>query len=51
MEAADLQAAKDLFGADLDLDKMQPKSAKDFEDLARAVVAKYLQPHGRRWAP
>ena len=48
MEDADLQAAKDLFGADLDLDKMQPKSAKDFEDLARALAAKYLHPHGRR---
>ena len=48
VEDADLQAAKDLFGADLDLDKMQPKSAKDFEDLARALAAKYLHPHGRR---
>ena len=48
VEDADLQAAKDLFGADLDLDRMQPKSAKDFEDLARALVAKYLHPHSRR---
>lgn len=48
VEDADLQAAKDLFGADLDLDKMQPKSAKDFEDLARALAAKYLHPHSRR---
>ena len=48
VEDADLQAAKDLFGADLDLDKLQPKNAKDFEDLARALAAKYLHPHGRR---
>ncbi|KAK9831396.1 hypothetical protein WJX81_000730 [Elliptochloris bilobata] len=47
VEEADLQAAMDLFGADLDLDKMQPRSAKDFEDLARALAAKYLHPHGR----
>lgn len=51
VEEADLQAAKELFGEDLDLDKMQPKSAKDFEDLARALAAKYLQPHGRRCRP
>ena len=51
VEEADLQAAKDLFGADLDLDTLQPKSAKDFEDLARALAAKYLTPHARRRAP
>ena len=48
VEDADLQAAKDLFGDYLDLDKMQPKSAKDFEDLARALATKYLHPHSRR---
>lgn len=34
-------------GGDIDLDSFKPKSAKDFEDLASAVVIKYLAPHSK----
>ena len=46
-EQSDLNAAKDLFGGgpEIDLETFAPKSVKDFEELARAVVAKYIQPH------
>ena len=47
MEAADLAAAEDLFGSNIDLDAMQPRSAKEFEDFAAALAAKYLSPHAK----
>ena len=46
MEEADFRAAQELFGGQ-DLDKMQPKSAKDFEDYAAALVHKYVAAHSR----
>ena len=46
MEEADFRAAQELFGGQ-DLDKMQPKSAKDFEDFAAALVHKYVAAHSR----
>lgn len=47
MEAADLAAAQDLFGSSIDLDAMQPKSAKDFEDFAAALAQNHLAPHAK----
>jgi hypothetical protein len=47
VEAADLAAAEDLFGSHIDLDAMQPKSAKDFEDFAAALAQKHLAPHAK----
>ena len=35
----------ELFGKDIDIDGMVPKSAKDFEDLGKAVAAKYFLGH------
>lgn len=48
-EQADLNSAKELFGSipEIDLDTFIPKSAKDFEELGRAVSLKYIQPHER----
>ena len=46
VEEADFRAAQELFGGQ-DLDKMQPKSAKDFEDYAAALVHKYVAAHSR----
>lgn len=49
-EQADLNSAKELFGAEaptIDLDIFVPKSAKDFEELGRAVAGKFLLPHER----
>lgn len=47
IEEADYAATQELFGAAAaaDLDGMLPKSAKDFEHYAEALVAKYLIPH------
>lgn len=49
MEASDLAAAEELFGSgsNVDLDALQPKNAKEFEDFAAAVVQKYLLPHSK----
>lgn len=47
VEEADFAAAQELFGANIDLDAMQPKSAKDFDDFATALVNKYLAPHAK----
>lgn len=47
VEEADLAAAQDLFGATIDLDASQPKSAKEFEDFGSALVQKYLIPHSK----
>lgn len=47
MEEADFAAAQDLFGANIDLDAMQPMSAKDFDDFGTALVNKYLAPHAK----
>jgi len=47
VEDADLAAAQDLFGAKIDLDAAQPKSAKEFEDFGSALVQKYLIPHSK----
>ena len=46
MEEADFRAAQELFGGQ-DLDKMQPKSAKDFEDFAVTLAHKYVLGHSR----
>lgn len=35
----------ELFGKKIDLETFVPKSAADFEDLGKAVAAKYLVPH------
>lgn len=45
IEEADYAATQELFGATVDLDAMLPKSAKDFEQFAEALVAKYLLAH------
>lgn len=46
VEEADFKATMDLFGGDgRDLDTFIPKSTKDFEELGRIIVAKYLLPH------
>ena len=47
VEDADYQATMELFGKEIDLDTFTPKSVKDFEDLGKAVAAKYLLPHAR----
>jgi hypothetical protein len=47
VEEADLASAQDLFGSNVDLDKLQPKTAKDFEDFAAALVGKYMLPHSK----
>jgi translation initiation factor 3 subunit J len=50
VEEADFRAAQELFGTaeqDVRLDDFAPKTAKDFEDFARAVAAKYLAPHSK----
>lgn len=42
-EQSDLNAFKDLIGGEgdhVDLDSFEPKTAKDFEALARTLVAK-----------
>ena len=46
VEDADFRAAQELFGGQ-DLDKMQLKSAKDFEDFAATLVHKYVEAHSR----
>ena len=46
VEEADFRAAQELFGGQ-DLDKMQPKSAKDFEDFAVTLAHKYVLAHSR----
>ena len=46
VEEADFRAAQELFGGQ-DLDKMQPKSAKDFEDFAATLAHKYVLGHSR----
>ena len=45
MEDADLAAAQELFGSNINLDTLQPKSAKEFEDFGAALVHKYLLAH------
>ena len=46
VEDADLRSAQDLFGGEgISLDTFAPKSAKDYEQFARAVSQKYLAPH------
>lgn len=45
-EQSDLNAFKDLMGVeDVDLDTFEPKSAKDFESLARTLVNKHILPY------
>ena len=46
VEEADFRAAQELFGGQ-DLDKMQLRSAKDFEDFAANLVHKYVTVHSR----
>ena len=46
VEDADFRAAQELFGGQ-DLDKMQPKSAKDFEDFAATLAHKYVLGHAK----
>jgi len=46
VEEADFRAAQELFGGQ-DLDKMQLKSAKDFEDFAANLAHKYVLVHSR----
>ena len=46
VEEADFRAAQELFGGQ-DLDKMQPKSAKDFQDFAGALAHKYVLAHSK----
>ena len=48
VEDADLRAAEDLFGATVDLNTFEPKSAKDFEEYAKALVANYIRPQVSR---
>lgn len=47
IEESDYAATMELFGdvANIDLDGMLPKSAKDFELFAEGLAAKYLMPH------
>ena len=45
VEEADYEATMELFGKKIDLDTFVPKSTGDFEDLGKAVAAKYLVPH------
>ncbi|KFM28088.1 Eukaryotic translation initiation factor 3 subunit J [Auxenochlorella protothecoides] len=45
VEESDYQNAMELFGTVRDLDGFVPKSAKDFEEYAASIVAKYLLPH------
>ena len=46
VEQSDLNAAKDLFGeVQIPLDDFTPKTAKDFEDFGRQLVAKYVLLH------
>lgn len=46
MEASDLRAAQDLFGgAGTALDKMQPKTLREFEAFGRTLALQYLKPH------
>jgi translation initiation factor 3 subunit J len=47
VEDADYEATMDLFGKSIDLETFVPKSAKDFEDLGKALAAKYLLPHSK----
>jgi hypothetical protein len=47
VEDADLASAQELFGSNINLDAMQPKSAKDFEDFAAALINKYVAPHAK----
>lgn len=47
VEDADYEATMELFGKAVDLATFVPKSAKDYEDLGRAVAAKHLVPHAR----
>lgn len=46
VEEADFRAAQELFGGQ-DLDKMQPESAKDFQDFAGALTHKYVLAHSK----
>lgn len=45
VEAADLKVAQDLFGSDTSLDKMRPKTLREFETFGRTVALQYLKPH------
>mmetsp|Transcript_45642 Transcript_45642/g.116800 ORF Transcript_45642/g.116800 Transcript_45642/m.116800 type:complete len:224 (+) Transcript_45642:175-846(+) len=45
VEEADFAAVQDLFGTDKGLETFIPKTAKDFEQLARMVAHKFLLPH------
>jgi translation initiation factor 3 subunit J len=47
VEDADYEATMDLFGKSIDLETFVPKSAKDFDDLGKALAAKYLLPHSK----
>eukprot|EP00887_Chlorella_sp_A99_P004207 scaffold15.g4207.t1 len=47
IEEADYKATLELFAGDRDLDSFLPKSARDFEELAALVAAKYVLPHAR----
>ena len=45
-EQSDLNAFKDLMGSeDVDLATFEPKSAKDFDNLARTLVNKHILPY------
>lgn len=47
-EQSDLNAFKDLLGNDdVDLDTFEPKTQKDFDNLARTVANKYLLPYDK----
>lgn len=49
-EESDLEAAKAAFGLgvdDIDLDSLEPKSQKEFEDYGRILSAKYITQHSK----
>lgn len=47
MEESDFQAAKELFGGDdeFNLDRFLPRTMKDFEQFASAIVSRYVVVH------
>lgn len=45
VEAADLKVAQDLFGSDTSLDKMRPKTLREYETFGRTVALQYLKSH------
>jgi translation initiation factor 3 subunit J len=49
-EESDLEAARAAFGLgvdDVDIDSLQPKSQKEFEDYGRILSAKYITQHSK----